>query len=63
MELYTGTDVSLELSSICVLGGMGKIRWEFKVSSELDALVQVYKQLEPVLAKIVARRLPCADSG
>ena len=39
MEHYAGIDVSLELSSVCVVDAQGKIVKEAKVASEPDALV------------------------
>ena len=39
MEHYVGIDVSLELSSVCVVDGQGKIMKEAKVASEPEALV------------------------
>ena len=45
MEHYVGIDVSLELSSICVVDGRGKIVKEAKVASEPDALVSFFKGL------------------
>ena len=39
MEHYAGIDVSLELSSVCVVDAKGKILKEAKVASEPEALV------------------------
>jgi transposase len=39
VEHYVGIDGSLELSSVCVVGGRGKIVKEAKVASEPEALV------------------------
>ena len=39
MEHYAGIDVSLELSSVCVVDAQGKIVRETKVASEPEALV------------------------
>ena len=47
MEHYAGIDVSLELSSVCVVDAAGKICRELKVPSEPEALVQFFQQLEP----------------
>ena len=44
MEHYVGVDVSLELSSVCVVDGRGKIVKEAKVASELEALVYFFKE-------------------
>ena len=40
MEYYAGIDVSLELSSVCVVDATGKIVREAKVASEPEALSQ-----------------------
>ena len=45
MEHYAGVDVSLELSSVCVVDAQGKIVKETKVSSEPEALVSFFKGL------------------
>lgn len=45
MENYAGIDVSLELSSVCVVDAQGKILREAKVASEPDALVEFFETL------------------
>lgn len=45
MENYAGIDVSLELSSVCVVDAQGKILKEAKVASEPDALVECFEAL------------------
>ena len=45
MEHYVGIDVSLELSSICVLDGRGKIVKEAKVAIEPEALACFFEEL------------------
>ena len=45
MEHYAGIDVSLELSSVCVVDAQGKIVKETKVASEPEALVFFFKEL------------------
>lgn len=45
MEYYAGIDVSLELSSVCVVDGKGKIIKEAKVGSEPGALVDFLRGL------------------
>ncbi|MFC1455630.1 IS110 family transposase [Microvirga arabica] len=52
MEQYAGIDVSLELSSVCVVDATGKIRRELKVPSEPDALVRFVQPLEPAPVRI-----------
>src|SRR6266853_5161120 len=45
MEHYAGIDVSLELSSVCVVDAQGKIVKEAKVSSEPATLVAFFEAL------------------
>jgi transposase len=45
VEHYAGIDVSLELSSVCVVDSQGKIVKEAKVTSEPEALVCFFKGL------------------
>ncbi|TKV73483.1 IS110 family transposase, partial [Bradyrhizobium elkanii] len=45
MENYAGIDVSLELSSVCVVDVQGKILKEAKVASKPDALVEFFETL------------------
>ena len=45
MEHYAGMDVSLELSSVCVVDAQGKIVRETKVASEPEALVAFFASL------------------
>ena len=45
MEYYVGIDVSLELSSVCVVEGRGKVVKEAKVASEPEAHVCFFKEL------------------
>ena len=45
MEQYAGIDVSLELSSVCIVDAQGKIVKEAKVASEPEALVYFFKEL------------------
>ena len=45
MENYAGIDVSLELSSVCVVDAQGKILKEAKVASEPDAFVEFFEKL------------------
>jgi transposase len=45
VEHYVGIDVSLELLSVCVVDGRGKIVKEAKVASEPEALVYFLKEL------------------
>ena len=52
MEHYIGIDVSLELSSVCVLDAAGAIMREAKVLSEPDALVRFVAELDVPIAAI-----------
>jgi len=45
MEKYAGIDVSLELSSVCVVDEQGKIVRETKVPTEPEALVRFFEAL------------------
>ena len=52
MDYYVGIDVSLELSSICVIDGSGKIVREAKISSEPEALIEFLRSLGVAPARI-----------
>ena len=52
MEYYAGIDVSLELSSVCVVDAKGKIVKEMKVASDPDALALFFKSLGVEVARI-----------
>ena len=45
MEHHVGIDVSLELSSLCVLDAAGRVIREAKVASEPEALVAFLRGL------------------
>ena len=45
MAHYAGIDVSLELSSVCVIDAAGRIVREAKVPSEPEALAHIFEQL------------------
>jgi transposase len=45
MEHYAGIDVSLELSSVCVVDAQGKIVKEAEVASEREAVVAFFEAL------------------
>lgn len=44
MEHYAGIDVSLELSSVCVVDAKGKIVKEAKISSDPVAMVTFFSR-------------------
>lgn len=52
MTYYAGIDVSLELSSICVVDGEGRIVREAKVASEPEALIGWFGSLGLELSRI-----------
>lgn len=52
MDYYAGIDVSLECSSVCVVGADGKILREAKVASEPEALIAWFGSLEFGLERI-----------
>jgi len=52
MEHYAGIDVSLELSSVCVVDAKGKIVKEAKVASDPEALVLFFAGLGFVVERI-----------
>jgi transposase len=52
MEYYAGIDVSLELSSVCVVDAKGKIVKEAKVGSDPDVLVSFIRSLDPPIDRI-----------
>jgi len=52
MEHYAGIDVSLELSSVCVVDAKGKIVKEAKISSDPVALVTFFRGLGIAVERI-----------
>lgn len=52
MEHYAGIDVSLELSSVCIVDAKGKIVREAKIASDPDALIAFFKRLGFPVARI-----------
>src|ERR1700722_4471253 len=62
MEHYAGIDVSLELSSVCVVDAQGKIVRETKVASEPEALVAFFASLGFAGRRIGLEAGPCAAS-
>lgn len=52
MEHYAGIDVSLELSSVCVVDAQGKMVKEAKIASEPEALVAFFGSLDLAVKRI-----------
>ena len=52
MEHYAGIDVSLDLSSLCVVDATGRIIREAKVASEPEALITWFRELGLALTRI-----------
>ena len=52
MELYVGLDVSLDMTSVCVLDGAGKIVWRGRCSSTPDAIARVIREHAPTAVRI-----------
>jgi transposase len=52
MEHYAGIDVSLELSSVCVVDAKGKIVKEAKISSDPVALLTFFRGLGIAIERI-----------
>jgi len=52
MEHYAGIDVSLELSSVCVVDATGRILREAKVASEPDSLIAWFRDLGMEVARV-----------
>ena len=52
MDYYAAIDVLLELSSVCVVDGTGKIIREAKLASEPEVLVAFFRRTELRLTRI-----------
>ena len=52
MEHHVGIDVSLELSSLCVLDATGKVIRKAKVASEPEALVKFLRGLDLAIVRV-----------
>ena len=61
MEHYAGLDVSLELSSVCILDAQGRIICETKVPSDPDDLVRYFRSLEQPITRIALEAGPLSQ--
>jgi transposase len=52
MEHYVGLDVSLELTSICVVDGTGKTLWEGKCASTPEAIATIINRRAPEAMRV-----------
>ena len=52
MEHYAGLDVSLELSSVCMVDEQGTIVSEAKVASEPEALIRFLRTREVEIGRV-----------
>ena len=52
MEHHAGIDVSLKLSSLCVLDTTGKVIREAKLASEPEALVKFLRGLDLTIIRV-----------
>ena len=66
MDYYAGIDVSLELSSVCILDGSGQIAREAKVASVPEALATFLEDIQAQRTGRLYRELAgegCTASG
>ena len=52
MEHYAGLDVSLELTSVCIVDERGRIICETKVPSDPEALVRYFETLKLAIERV-----------
>ena len=68
MEHYAGLDVSLELTSVCIVDARGGIICEVKVASEPEALIRFFSEQVWSLRRSAGSRsavavAPCGADG
>ena len=63
MEHPVGIDVSLELSSLCVLDATGRVLREAKVASEPEALVAFLCGLDVTVVRVGLEADPCRSGS
>jgi transposase len=61
MEHYAGIDVSLELSSLCVVDATGRIVREAKVASEPEVLIAWFRGLGLEVARVGSEAGPLSQ--
>ena len=63
MNYYAAIDVSLELSSVCIVEATGKVVKEVKVETRPEALVKFFKDFGLPLTRIGPLRRAHSHSG
>ena len=61
MEHYAGLDVSLELTSVCIVDAQGRIVRETKVPSDPDDLVRYFRSLELSIVRVALEAGPLSQ--
>ena len=61
MEHYAGLDVSLELTSVCIVNAQGRIMRETKVPSDPEDLVRYFRSLEHPITRVALEAGPLSQ--
>lgn len=61
MEHYAGLDVSLELTSVCMVDAQGRIVRETKVRSDPEDLVRYFRSLELAITRVALEAGPLSQ--